>query len=230
LKLRVDGAGASEKFETLSYSAFNASWEILYDAAAVADKGLIRDWAQYRMAENSDHQASVAKCKVSVALDIVSEALPLPKVRIETKPRRKVYADVKYGVGELQVVPNSGQLCVDKPTDKSKDGFRLQTETMTPDGRPVFILPSVVGAWDSGSGGSGKMKKQTVEPFWCVHRLTDELPEEERKDNMRVESVRVLGAIAMRPQNDADAQLAKQVGSFATTVPLLVNFKDRRTN
>jgi len=235
LKLLLDGAIVSAwtpEYEVLSYSEFHEAWEIRWDAASVADRGIIGDWPQHRMTESSEHQAMVAKCEVSCALDIVSKAAPLPQVRIETKPRRRVVADVNYGVGELLIVPNSAYTWIGKITSLTPEErrYRVRTENWTPDGRSVWILPHplVVPA----VGGSNA-KPGSVEAFWCVHRRTEEElpPGDERKDNVRLNPVGVFGDIAVRPQNGAGAELFKERRPFfATSVPVLVNFKERRAN
>ena len=219
---------ATAKFVTLTYAQFKADWEILYDAQAVADLGIIRDWAQWRMATNQDFKAHIAKCTVSNALSYISVATPLPKVRVETKPQKKVVAEQKYAAGDLRLVPNSMCLCVDRPTDKASDKFRVLTETMTEDGRPVWIAPQAVVAPALGSTGK---KIGSVELFWCVRRPTDVLAEgADPIGNMQLVQTRVVGSVAMRPYDEAGSDLAFKSAQFNATVPLLVNSKDRLIN
>ena len=219
---------ATPKFVTLTYEEFKADWEILYDAQAVADLGIIRDWPQYRMAANQDFKAHLAKCKVSCALGYLMECTPLPKVRVETKPQKRVVAEKKYAAGDLRLVPNSTSLCVDKPTDKASDKFRVLTETMTEDGRPVWIAPQAVVAPALGSNGK---KVGSVELFWCVRRPTEVLAEgADPIGNMQLVPTRVVGSVAMRPYDEAGSALAFKSAEFNATVPLLVNSKDRLIN
>ena len=174
--------------------------------------------------------AHVAKCTVSVGLDILAKSLTLPNLFLEMKRKKKVVATATYQVGELRIVPNSVSLHVDKPTEKNSDNFHYPTKTETEDGRPVWILPHPVNVPALGSSKN----KGSVEPFWCIPRSTEEVPEGgEPIGNMKIKHVRVLGALAMRIQDEAENNSQPfncGVEAYSVSVPVLTNTKDRVIN
>ena len=224
-------ANGGYPFKKVAWKDFQESWEILYDKAQVQDRGIVKDWAQYSMRENADNMAHVAKCTLSVGLDILTRSLPKPNVMVELKPKKKVVATAPYKVGELRIVPNSVNLYVNKATDKTNDSFRYETKTTTEDGRPVWLLPHPVNVPAPGAS----KKTGSVEPFWCVKRVTDDAAEgEESSGNMKIKHVRVLGALAMLADEAAGEEATQFVNShveqYSVSVPLLINTKDRVIN
>ena len=145
-----------------------------------------------------------------------------------------------YKVGDLRIVPNSVNLHVDKPTDKKNESFRYETKTKTEDGRAVWILPHPVNVPAPGAS----KKTGSVEPLWCIRRVTDDAKEgEEPIGNMKIKHIRVLGALSVRILAEAaEAQASEgqesnmkqsldcKVEEYAVTVPLLINTKDRVIN
>ena len=234
IRLKMIGDAAMEAngncpFKRVTWKDFQESWEILYDATQVQDRGIIKDWAQYSIRENADHMAHVAKSTVSVGLDILAKSLPVPNVSVELRPKKKVVATAMYKVGDLRIVPNSVNLHVDKPTDKKNDSFRYETKTKTEDGRAVRILPHPVNVPAPGAS----KKTGSVEPLWCIRKITDDAKEgEEPIGNMKIKHVRVLGALAVRildeaAEEEASLSLNCKVSQYSVTVPLLINTKDR---
>ena len=234
IRLKMIGDAAMEAngncpFKRVTWKDFQESWEILYDATQVQDRGIIKDWAQYSIRENADHMAHVAKSTVSVGLDILAKSLPVPNVSVELRPKKKVVATAMYKVGDLRIVPNSVNLHVDKATEKKSDSFRYETKTKTEDGRAVWILPHPVNVPAPGAS----KKTGSVEPLWCIRKITDDAKEgEEPIGNMKIKHVRVLGALAVRILDEAAEEEASQplnckVSQYSVTVPLLINTKDR---
>ena len=176
--------------------------------------------------------AHVAKSAVSVGLDILAKSLPVPNVRLELKPKKKVVATAQYKVGELRIVPNSVNIHVEKPSDKKSDSFRYETKTKTEDGRAVWILPHPVNVPAPGAS----KKTGSVEPFWCIPRSTDDAAEgEEPIGNMKIKHVRVLGALSMRVLGEEEGEETSQslnchVSQYSVSMPLLINTKDRVIN
>ena len=242
IRLKMIGDAAMEAngnypFKKVAWKDFQESWEILYDATQVQDRGIIKDWAQYSIRENADHMAHVAKSTVSVGLDILAKSLPVPNVSVELRPKKKVVATAMYKVGDLRIVPNSVNLHVDKATEKKSDSFRYETKTTTEDGRPVWLLPHPVNVPAPGAS----KKTGSVEPLWCIRKITDDAKEgEEPIGNMKIKHIRVLGALAVRILDEAAEEQASQgqesnmklplnckVEEYSVTVPLLINTKDR---
>ena len=245
IRLKMIGDAAMEAngnypFKKVAWKDFQESWEILYDATQVQDRGIIKDWAQYSIRENADHMAHVAKSTVSVGLDILAKSLPVPNVSVELRPKKKVVATAMYKVGDLRIVPNSVNLHVDKATEKKSDSFRYETKTKTEDGRAVWILPHPVNVPAPGAS----KKTGSVEPLWCIRKITDDAKEgEEPIGNMKIKHIRVLGALAVRILDEAAEEQASQgqesnmklplnckVEEYSVTVPLLINTKDRVIN
>ena len=118
------------------------------------------------------------------------------------KPRAALHQKHTLGLATIlatdtKIVPSSGNLHAEKPTDKKSDNFRYKTKTKTEDGRSVWILPHPVNVPALGSS----KKTGSVEPFWCIARSTEEVKEgDEPIGNMKIQHVTVLGTLAMRMQ------------------------------
>ena len=144
-----------------------------HDETAVKDKGIIHpsvDMGYWRLEEA---QAAAAKSKVCTALRMLDgkekNTDGVPAVEVQMKPKVILIAKAAFKTGELRLLPMSGNLMVDKATDKIEK-FRVRTDTMTDEDtpRPVYIAEQKVIA-------PGSQHKPVVEPFWAVRRLTEAL-------------------------------------------------------
>ena len=210
------------KFHDVPYADFSKFWEILYDAAAIQDKGVVMDWDSHsvKRSPEADEQDKIG-CVVS-ALAMVDVAVPGPNVRIETSPKKRVFCLQDYKTGELLIVPRSKKACVDYD-DKEVKSFRVKTETVTSMKKNVWIVPETM----TTAKESGPKRPILLEPFWCVDRPTNEItPEAPDKNNVKLTNVRVLGAIAMRVNTDDCKTPAQNAGQFQVNIPVMTNVKE----
>jgi hypothetical protein len=162
-----------------------------------------------RKAEAEDRDA---KGRVQVALGMLvhsewkdKEAL----LRLETKPKKAVFALRAYAVGELILVPYSESLVVEE-ISKANDHARILTDVRGSNGKAVYISKPPINF----PKPDAKSQTGQVEIFWCVR--DSEKPEkkdagetpsdpEAKYINMELKTYRVLGAMAIKPESDVAA-------------------------
>lgn len=136
-----------------------------------------------------------------------------PILRLETKPKRQVYALQAYAIGQLILIPYSESIIVDDETP-ANNGSRIKTDQVgkvslkSVDGQPVWIGKPPINF----PKPDAEKKTGNVEIFWCVRDLEHaqkkdggETPSdpEAKNINMDLKTYRVLGAMAIKPQSDA---------------------------
>jgi hypothetical protein len=150
-----------------------------------------------------------------------------PQLRLESKPRKKVFAIKAYDAGAIILIPYSESLVVEEVTEANQAN-RIETDVIGSDDKPVWISkPGLVFP-----KADAKSQVGSLEMFWCVRDLEeakeqqgDETPSdpEAKNINMHLINYRVLGAMAVKPQADAPPDQAPQgQGLYPPCVALYV--------
>ena len=164
----------------------------------------------YRKTESQDRDA---KCRVQVALGMLVNCMwtnQEPLLRLETKPKKKVFALTNYDVGQLTLIPYSESLVVDAETI-ANEGSRIRAHDVVGAGdKPVWIAKPPINFPKAGA----EKRLGHVEIFWCVReseppqkKSGGETPPDPEAGNinMNLTTYRVLGAMAIKPESDTAA-------------------------
>ena len=67
-------------------------------------------WTSERPVDQESYVEHTIKAHITIALFSIAGEIKEPKLRIQTKPSRAVFADAAYGVGKLILVPESTKI------------------------------------------------------------------------------------------------------------------------
>ena len=127
--------------------------------------------------------------------------------RLETKPAKKVFATWAQEPGTIVLIPYSDSLVVDE-TNEANKANKIMTGVTGSDGKPVWIAKPALAF----PKPSEQKKAGAMELFWCVRDLErpkkvpgGEAPvdPEAKNINMHLVNYRVLGAIAIKKEEDS---------------------------
>lgn len=100
----IDAQGQPGAAIVVEYSKFGSAYQKTSHTVEV-----LADWTERRWSTSLSAKEQVAKSMVALAVARLSEE-PLPKLRIQAKPMRSVFAEAAVGVGKLVLVPETTKI------------------------------------------------------------------------------------------------------------------------
>ena len=82
-------------------------------------------WPDNRPSTNKQYLDAIAKAQVLTCLSMVGRIAPQPKVRMQQKPMRAVFADANYAAGKLVLVPETTRVTVAAPGSSVPHGCHV---------------------------------------------------------------------------------------------------------
>ena len=166
---------------------------------------LFEGWPEHRPSTNQQYTEAVAKGHLLGCLAMLAKSTPAPKLRVQSKPARSVFAESNYNIGKLVLVPETSRISAIKPGACVPTGAleakieELPENDTTVDHRPstpaYYLIPMLSSTFACAA--------------WAV-RTTD------KEDEATVE-------ITMRKMK-VSTRLSPKVESTVTTeIPIIVN-------
>ena len=119
---------------TVSYDDWLSSYKLASDPAE------FMDWQAVAPTKSTVYQGVIVKANIQIALDSLSQKSGVPKVRVQVKPSRAVFADAAFTPQKLALVPETQRIVAivgkeDPPTGALKCNFDVG------DGATYYLCP-----------------------------------------------------------------------------------------
>lgn len=183
--------------QSLSYVDFKTNWQIVHDKAEIQDKGVVLNYMETLADNNEAISLARAWARVQIGLESaqawVDEHFPLRPIRIETKPKTKVFILQPVKAQTIFFLPHSPSYAFDAASSSktSKKTFEVDPKWISAGeqvaGKPLFIKPAFV-PWT----GKLESKQALTEGFWAVRRVEEDGGEE---GNMELSSLKLNGSL-----------------------------------
>ena len=173
LSIRAPGSKVSKN---ITYLEFRDHWAIVHDKAELSDKGVI-NYAETLACHSEGIALMRAWGRVSVGLEFAQawadKHLPLPRLRVETKPEKRVYVLNDVPKGGLMIFPHSTNWAFESHSGKApKKDFEVDPLWVDSQqkvaGKAVWIKPAF-----TPQSATVQSCQALTEPFWAVRRLDE---------------------------------------------------------
>jgi len=199
--------------EVVTYVEFRNFWTLVYDKAEIMDKGVVTNYQEHLADSSQEISLQRAWGRVQVGLDMASKwvaARKQPLVRIETKPRKKVFSIGPVEPYGLHLLPHSTAYAYNMG-DKSKRKFEVDPSWVNSQERVgsniLFIKPCF------------SVQKFT-EPFWAVRRVDQDSADAEA-GNMVLVYIKTETSIRIAGGGRSEARAERQ----SLQTPAITNIK-----
>lgn len=211
---------------SLSYVNFKDEWQFINDKAEIQDKGVVLNYFETLADNNEAISLARAWGRVQIGLECaqawVNEHFPLRPIRMETKPKTKVFILEPAKAQSIFFLPHSTSYAFDAATSgkTSTKTFEVDPKWISAGekvaGKPLFIKPAFV-PWT----GKLESKQALTEGFWAVRRVEEDGGEE---GNMELSSLKLNGSLCTGGSASERSLLTAQ--NLVSSSPVLRNARD----
>ena len=122
----------AKETQRVTYIEFRNEWEIMFDKAELKDKGVILNFMEHSARRSQSMTVQREWARILLAMEQgqhwVDQRHPTPKLRIETKPQKRVFVMDKAAKKTIHFLPHTTSFACDLPSNnkdkKHKKRFR----------------------------------------------------------------------------------------------------------
>lgn len=136
VRVQMQKRGCDAMNIDVQYDDFLSSYQV---CKAVSE--CFTDWEECMPRNNLVYLEAVVKAHIQVCVAMLGEHAPTPKIYIQLKPNRAVFADGNYPTGKLQLVPETSRIStVASESDAPSGAFKCNVSEET--GKDFYLMPS----------------------------------------------------------------------------------------